>query len=80
MVSLLMMAMIMLMTETFIIPNTATHIFRRGHEDPVNALDVVDNVLFSGCRGGHVRIWSTVTNDCLRVYSGHTGAVSGAAF
>ena len=45
----------------------------RGHEDPVNSLEVVENVLFSGCRAGVVRLWSTVTNECLRVYSGHTG-------
>jgi WD40 repeat protein len=48
----------------------------RGHEDPVNALEVVDSVLFSGCRAGNVRAWSTVTNDCLWVYSGHTGAIT----
>ena len=39
----------------------------------MNALDVVEDVLFSGCRAGVIRVWSTVTNDCLRVYTGHTG-------
>lgn len=51
----------------------------RGHEDPVNAIEVVENVVFSGCRAGVVRAWSTVTNDCLCIYSGHTGAAIPAA-
>jgi WD40 repeat protein len=45
----------------------------RGHTDPINALDAVESVVFSGCRAGVVRVWSAATSDCLRIYSGHTG-------